>query len=617
MLKKELGLLDVFSIAAGAMISSGLFVLPGIAFAKAGPAILLAYGLAGLVMIPTVLAKAELATAMPKSGGSYFFIERSLGPLAGTLAGLGAWLSVALKATFALVGIGALGTLLVPDAGEWTVKVIAMSACACFAVLNVLSVKGTGRLQIVLVFGLLAILALYVVAGAPAVEVPRYHPFMPFGLQSVLAVAGLVFISFGGLTKVVDVSEEVRRPQRNLPLGMFLAFGVVMVLYMVVVFVTVGTVDPEHLSGSLVPLTLGGQASMGTAGGVLISLGAFLAFATTANAGILAASRTPMAMSRDGLLPAVFSRTNRRLKTPHIAIILTAAVAMLVIAVLSIENLVKTASTVMILMFILMNVAVIIMRQTGFQSYRPTFRAPLCPWLQIGAITVYGFLIVEMGSVPLLLTGALALLACFWYLGYVRRRIDRESAIVYLVKTITSKPIQRAGLEEELRNISLRRDGGALDRFDRLVEGCAILDIDEPIPAKELFRRVSAALAARLDVEEDRLYELFLEREQQSSTVVQPGLAIPHVIVDGERRFELLLVRCKAGIVFSELHQPVRTVFVLVGSLDERNYHLRALMTIARLVREPEFEERWLQAQGLEQLRDVVLLSSREREQQD
>ena len=165
------------------MLSSGLFVLPGIAFAQAGPAILLSYVLAGLFMIPTMLSKAELATAMPKSGGSYFFIERSLGPLAGTLAGLGAWLSITLKATFALVGIGALGTLLMPGAGEWTVKVIAMSACVYFAVVNVLSVKGTGRLQVGLVLGLLAIMALYVVAGFGSAQLTRYHPFMPSGNQ--------------------------------------------------------------------------------------------------------------------------------------------------------------------------------------------------------------------------------------------------------------------------------------------------------------------------------------------------------------------------------------------------------------------------------------------------
>ena len=104
MLKRELRLLEVFCIASGAMISSGLFVLPGIAYAVAGPAIIVSYALAGLLMVPTMLAKAELATAMPKSGGSYFFVERSLGPLVGTFAGLAIWFSIALKASFAVIG---------------------------------------------------------------------------------------------------------------------------------------------------------------------------------------------------------------------------------------------------------------------------------------------------------------------------------------------------------------------------------------------------------------------------------------------------------------------------------------------------------------------------------
>ena len=95
MLKKQLGPVGVFSIAAGAMISSGLFILPGLAFAKAGPAVIIAYFFAGVLMIPSLLAKAELATAMPKSGGSYFFVERSLGPLMGTIAGFANWLSIA------------------------------------------------------------------------------------------------------------------------------------------------------------------------------------------------------------------------------------------------------------------------------------------------------------------------------------------------------------------------------------------------------------------------------------------------------------------------------------------------------------------------------------------
>ena len=113
-LKRELGLLAVFCIASGAMISSGLFILPAIVFLRVGPATLMVYVLAGIFMLPSILSKIELATAMPKSGGSYFFIERSMGPLPGTLTGLANWLSISLKTAFALVGIGAFITLFYP-----------------------------------------------------------------------------------------------------------------------------------------------------------------------------------------------------------------------------------------------------------------------------------------------------------------------------------------------------------------------------------------------------------------------------------------------------------------------------------------------------------------------
>ena len=113
-MNKKLGFLEVFSIATGAMISSGLFVLPAVVYGKAGPSILLAYFIAALVVVPAMLSKAELATAMPKSGGDYFFVHRSLGPLFGTFAGLAAWFSLSLKSAFALVGIGIFLAPLVP-----------------------------------------------------------------------------------------------------------------------------------------------------------------------------------------------------------------------------------------------------------------------------------------------------------------------------------------------------------------------------------------------------------------------------------------------------------------------------------------------------------------------
>jgi len=564
--------------------------------------------------VPTMLAKAELVTAMPKSGGSYFFVERSLGPLVGTFAGLAIWFSIALKASFAVIGIGALAALAAPGAGEWLIKVVAVAVCLGFTAINLVSVKSTGRLQILLVLGLLALLALYVGAGVPGVQGGRYQPFVPAGFQSVIVVAGMVFVSFGGLTKVVDLSEEIRRPRTTVPLGMFLAFGTAIVLYVLVVFVTVGTVDPETLSGSLTPLVSGAEAVLGRAGFVLLSVAALFAFATTANAGILSASRSPMAMSRDGLLPKTVSRTSRRWHTPQLAIALTALLMIVSVVFLSIEDLVKTASTMMIVMFVFVNLAVIIMRHSGFQSYRPAFRAPLYPWLQIAAIGVYALLIVNMGRVPLAATGVFALVACAWYFVYVHRRIDRQSALVFVVKRIASQDLERTGLEEELRQLSLERDDRTLDRFDRLVSECAILDIEEPITADELFRRAAAALAGRLNVSHVLLHERLAAREGQSSTIVRPGLSIPHVIIEGRNVFDLVLVRAREGIEFPDADRPVRTAFILVGSLDERNYHLRALMTIAHLVQEPDFEQRWAQARNAEELRDVVLLSSRTRE---
>ena len=157
-LKKELTLLDIFCVATGAMISSGLFILPGLAFAKAGPAVILSYILAGLLCIPALLSKAELVTAMPKAGGDYFYIMRGFGPLLGTLAGFSAWFSLSLKGAFALIGMGAYLKILT----HMPLHIIALICCLFFILLNLIGIKEAGRFQVFLVLGLLAILLNYV-----------------------------------------------------------------------------------------------------------------------------------------------------------------------------------------------------------------------------------------------------------------------------------------------------------------------------------------------------------------------------------------------------------------------------------------------------------------------
>jgi amino acid transporter/mannitol/fructose-specific phosphotransferase system IIA component (Ntr-type) len=613
-LGRKLGFWQVFCIASGAMISSGLFVLPGIAFEDAGPAVVLSYAFAGVLVIPAMLSQAELVTAMPRSGGSYFFIERSMGALPGTLAGLANWISIALKAAFALIGIGAFARLIRPDVGTGTIKLIAVGACVVFTVLNVLSVKGVGWLQIAMVAFLLGILGVFIFVGFPAARHVHFSGFMHKGFLKVLATAGTVFVSYGGLTKVASVAEEVRRPGRNLPAGMFAAVIVVSFLYVAAVFVTVGVVDAGELRGNLTPLTVAAGQFMGKGGLVLLAAAAMLAFITTANSGILTASRTPMAMSRDGLLPKGLRTVSRRFGTPCVSIVLTSAFMIVVISLLEISTLVKAASAMMLALFVLVNVAVLVMRRSGIQNYRPLYRAPYYPYLQIAGIAIYLFLIADMGRGPLLVTAVFALAGAIWYVVYVRARIVRESAFVYMVKGIVSSDMRRSELEEELKAIALERDDIAQDRFDKLIAKCEILDLPGSPPAEELFRRAAAALAPRLAMDEQKLLQLFLQREAQSSTVIQPGLAIPHVIVDGRKLFDVLLVRCRDGAIFPKQSEPVRVVFMLVGTRDERNYHLRALMAIAHVVGEPAFVERWLAAPEAEHLRDIVLLSGRQRQ---
>jgi len=618
-LKRQLGLLDVFAIASGAMISSGLFVLPAIAYAKAGPAVILSYLFASILVIPSVLSKAELATAMPKAGGTYFFVERSLGPLWGMFGGLAGWFSLALKSAFAIIGIAifievVLVQLFSAQLNPWHIKAIAVLCCIGFTTLNVVSVKRTSRLQVLFVALLLVILTLFVLFGAPAVEAVRYKGFLEKGWPAVLATAGLVFISFGGLTKVASVAEEVKLPGRNLPLGMLLAWFVVTIFYIAVITVTVGVVAGRQLTASLIPISLAASKFMGPAGFTILGFAAIAAFVTTANGGILAASRSPMAMGRDKLLPPYLATVNQRFKTPHVSILLTGAFMTAAIVFLDIEALVKTASTLMLILFMLVNASVIIMRESRIQSYRPKFRSPLYPYIHIAAIVAYAALIIDMGPVPLSITAAFFALSAAWFGLYVSRRVSRASAAMHIVERVTDRQLKTVTLENELRDILLERDEIIEDRFDQLIRKCEILDIKGKVTAEEIFRQISTILAERLNADEYVLFEKFLHREAEGGTVIQPGLAIPHIVVEGQNKFDILLIRAVDGIDFPHAPDPVKIMFVLAGSEDERNYHLRALMAIAQIAQQKDFEKQWLSSRDTQAIRNLILLSARKRD---
>ncbi|MCK4565373.1 MAG: amino acid permease, partial [Verrucomicrobia bacterium] len=200
-MKKGLGFTDVFCIAAGAMISSGIFVLPGLAFSLVGPAMVVSYLIAGMLALIGVFSVIELATAMPKAGGDYYFLTRSLGPLVGTVSGLLSWFALSLKTAFAVFGLAEVVFLL--SGGRVPLFATAAPVTFFFVALNIKGTEAAAKFEVVLVFSLLLLMGGYFALGAPNIQLSHFRPFIVEGggIRAIFSTAGFVFVSFGGLLK--------------------------------------------------------------------------------------------------------------------------------------------------------------------------------------------------------------------------------------------------------------------------------------------------------------------------------------------------------------------------------------------------------------------------------
>ncbi len=607
-LAKSLSFLDVFCIASGAMISSGIFILPGLAYALAGPAVIISYALAGCLALIGIMNVAELATAMPKAGGDFYYVTRSLGPLAGTVSGLLSWFALSLKTSFAIFGMAEVVHLLtgIP------ILMVAAPICLVFTGLNIFGVKEAARLEVVLVISLLALMALYFFVGLDGVRPEHYLPVLPHGLNAIFFTAGFVFVSFGGLLNIATLAEEVENPTRNIPLAFISSVIVITVVYTGLLYVTVGVLPAERLGGSMSPLADAARSAAGWTGYIVVTIAAMLAFITTANAGIISASRYPLALSRDNLLPRPFQHVSNRFGTPVTAVAVTGLVVFLSL-LLDLELLVKAASTVVLTTYVLAGVAVIVLRHSGLQNYRPTFRVPGYPWLPGLGIAAFCLLIVDMGLATIEISLGLVLAALLTYLLYGRKRSNQEYALLHLIERITSKDLASYSLESELKAIVNERDQENQDEFDNAVHEAIVLDIDESCDRDMLFARVSTHVAPRLQLSPERVQELLTAREAQGSTALSDFVAVPHLVLPGSGAFHVALVRCRKGIDWGKGYPSIKAVFIIYGTKDQRSLHLKALAAIAHIVQKRSFERRWTQVKHLDQLRDILLLSERKR----
>jgi amino acid transporter len=465
-LERDLGLPAVLAISIGAMIGSGIFILPALAIDFAGPGVVLAYLIAGLLVVPAAVSKAEMATAMPEAGGTYLYIERGMGPLLGTVAGIGTWFSLAFKGALALVG----GVPYLVILFDLPVKPVAITLATALILINLLGAKQTGRLQVVIVAIMLTILLWFVFGGGPAVQPGQFDGFLADGAGGLLAATGLVFVSYAGVTKVASVAEEVENPGRNIPLGILGSLFFTTALYVLIVAVMVGVAPLETLADSETPMEVAAEATLGSAGVVAVVIAAVLALVSTANAGVLSSSRYPFAMSRDNLAPPIFAEVSERFQTPTTAISLTGAVMLLLIAFVPILEIAKLASAFQILVFVLINVALIAFRRADLDAYEPTFTSPLYPYVQVFGAVSGLVLLTQMGTVALLGAAVITVGSVAWYWFYGRPRTDREGIAVDTIRRETGRSIvdrTRESLGEDAYDVLVALTEGTTEERER------------------------------------------------------------------------------------------------------------------------------------------------------
>ncbi|WP_299234569.1 amino acid permease [Natronomonas sp.] len=451
-LAKDLGLVSAMTIGIGTMIGAGIFVLPGVAANAAGPIVVVSFVVGGVIAMVNALSISELGTAMPKAGGGYYYINRSLGPMFGSIAGMGDWMGLAFASAFYCIGFGQYLAVFVglPAVGFLNpIQIGALLAGLVFVGVNYIGAKETGGVQTVIVFVLLSILTVFAVAGFFSFDYATLAGeggLTPFGAGAILPGTALVFVSFLGYAKIATVAEELKDPGRNLPIAIIGSVAIVTVVYAILVTTMLGVIPWPELSqdapvaqaaAAAFPSSIGPIGGVAAAAAAVMTVGALLATASSANASILASARINFAMGRDRIVTNWLNEIHPNFATPYRSILVTGGLIVVFIAFLGrdIEVLAKAASVLHLIVYALMNAALIVFREADTPAYDPDFTVPLYPVTPVlGAVLSLG-LVAFMDGIEIALSAAFVIAAVVWYFAYARNKTDQQGVLSEYVRS--------------------------------------------------------------------------------------------------------------------------------------------------------------------------------------
>ncbi len=409
---RGLGLFDATMIGIGAMIGAGIFVLTGIAAGEAGPAAILAFTLNGAVTLLTAFSYAELSSAIPEAGGGYSFVKRALpGPI-GFISGWMLWFAYTVACSLYALGFAsyfweffhkylpefshlAQSTLGV----ESSSALVTILVCAFFIYLNARGAEVTGKAENIITVGKILVLMIFIAYGlqqiglTPQATMDNFSPFFAKGMGGVMVAMGLTFIAFEGYDLIATVAEEIKNPERNIPKATFISLGVTVVVYLLIVFVSLGAVHPEGTTSwaflgeyGETAIVRAADSFMPAFGVATIVFGGILSTMSALNATVLASSRVAFSMGRDRWLPESVARIHPRRRTPHIAIYTTGVILLLVALAFPIEVVGSAASLMFLLTFTLVNLSLVVLRRK-LPDIDRKYRVPLFPYVPLlGAV---------------------------------------------------------------------------------------------------------------------------------------------------------------------------------------------------------------------------------------
>jgi len=437
-LAKVLGPFDLVLMGIGAIVGTGIFVLTGTGALTAGPALSLSFVVAAVACCFAALCYAEFASTVPVAGSIYTYSYATLGELAAWMIGWDLLLEYGLAAAAVSVGwsgyfqslLSGFGITLpaaltaAPGALPGVTTFINLPALVIMLLLTAMlgwGVRESARLNNIMVAIKVGVVLLFIIFGARHVQPANWQPYMPFGYHGMLSAAALVFFAFIGFDAVTSAAEEVKKPSRDLPIGIIGSLAVCAVLYVVVSAIMTGIVPYQKFLGVDHPVSLALQYAGENWIAGFVDLGAILGMTTVILVMAFGQTRIIFAMSRDGLLPKRLSTVHPRFHTPFFATWLVGIVFGLIAAVIPLNILAELINIGTLAAFTMVSVAVVVLRKKRPDLPR-AFRCPGVPYVPALAVILCVGLMTFLSWVTWMAFSIWLVIGLVIYFGYARRR---------------------------------------------------------------------------------------------------------------------------------------------------------------------------------------------------